>query len=79
MVWLQVSKKESGTTMEPSPQQDSLPLFTPPAKETQTPILVTWAIDTVASMLSRFETRRHVATVSARWLREHEADNGKRG
>lgn len=66
--------------MEPSPQQDSLPLVTPTAKEMRMPIFVTSAIDTVARMLSRFETRRHhVATVSARWLREHEADNGKRG
>jgi hypothetical protein len=65
--------------MEPSPQQDSLTLVTPTAKEMQMPIFVTSAIETVARMLSRFETRRHVATVSARWLREHEADNGKRG
>jgi hypothetical protein len=48
-------KKESGTTMEPSLQQDSLPLVTPTAKEMQMPIFVT------------------------RWLREHKADNGKRG
>ena len=66
--------------MEHAQQPDSLPLFTPPSKETEMPIFVTWTIDAVANMFrSRFEARRHVATMSAQWLREHEADDGKRG
>ena len=66
--------------MEHAQQPDSLPLFAPRRKETGNTHFVTWTIDAVARMLrTRFEERRHVATMSARWLREHEADDGKRG
>lgn len=66
--------------MEHAQRPDSLPLFAPQRKETGNAHFVTWTIDAVARMLrTRFEARRHVATMSAQWLREHEAEHGKRG
>ena len=66
--------------MEQAERPDSFSLFAPMRKETENGHFVTWTIDTVASMFrSRFEARRQVVTMSARWLREYEADDGKRG
>jgi hypothetical protein len=49
-------------------------------KETEHGHFVTWTIDIVVSMFrSRVEASRDVAIMSARWLREHEADDGKHG
>ncbi len=65
--------------MEHAQKSDSLPLFAPLEQETDAHFGM-WTIDAVARILRpRFEARRHVATMSARWLREQEADDGKHG
>ena len=66
--------------MEYAHRPISLPLLASFRKQKENADPRTWTIEAVAAMLrTRFEARRHIATMSARWLREHEADCGKHG
>ena len=66
--------------MEAVHGSDSAQLFASSEKDSENPHPAVSTIDAVAKMLrTRFETRRHIATMSGQWLREHEADYSKHG
>jgi hypothetical protein len=66
--------------MEDVRESHSMPLFASSPKESKNTHPVASTIDALATMLrTRFETRRHIATMSGQWLREHEADYSKHG
>ena len=64
--------------MEDVRESHSIPLFASLRKEGENAHPVASTIDALAEMLrTRFETRRHIATMSGQWLREHDADYSK--
>ena len=61
--------------MEDVHKSHSLRLFGFSPKNSENAHLVRRALGALATMLgTRFETRRRIATMSAEWLREHEAN-----
>ena len=66
--------------MEAVHGSDSSQLFASSEKDAENAHPVVSMIDAVATLLrTRFETRRHIATMSGQWLREHEANYSKHG